>query len=245
MKVVDGFRKHWNLPDADAVRMYQRLIGEWNPQDSVAIAAERAWTSQEVFPSNGKEFCSIFGDAVREGYAVQPVAVYARALHANLNRFDLVKQKTRGWPGGPNVPKPHTSTQENVTWRGGGFKDIQSVRDFFSDGQEYRVAQPLATAFDKDVASTFIDRAQVKGPVNAFVMWKINVDCSKGCKQVNLLLHSHCGWETEFLYATFSAFKVLHATWNAGTQQDPHLIEVAAFSDNLDAPEDLPLAPWC
>jgi hypothetical protein len=52
--------------------------------------------------------------------------------------------------------------------------------------------------------------------------------------------------EQEYLFAPYSAFEVVTATWNTGTASDPHIIELFAAVDNKDAawPEDLPLAPW-
>ena len=43
---------------------------------------------------------------------------------------------------------------------------------------------------------------------------------------------------------TDSAFTVTAATWGAGTDADPHVIEMLAAPDNKAAREDLPLAPW-
>ena len=52
------------------------------------------------------------------------------------------------------------------------------------------------------------------------------------------------GSEQEYLFAPYSVFTVLSATWNAGTTADPHVIELEAAVDNQAEPEDLPLAPW-
>ena len=50
--------------------------------------------------------------------------------------------------------------------------------------------------------------------------------------------------EEEYLFTPYSAFTVLSAIWNAGTDADPHIIELQAAVDNKAEPEDLPLAPW-
>ena len=50
--------------------------------------------------------------------------------------------------------------------------------------------------------------------------------------------------EQEYLFAPYSVFTVLSATWNAGTTAEPHVIELRAAVDNKEEPEDLPLAPW-
>jgi hypothetical protein len=43
---------------------------------------------------------------------------------------------------------------------------------------------------------------------------------------------------------TDSAFTVISSKWGAGTNADPHVIEIRAASDNKAAREDLDLAPW-
>ena len=48
----------------------------------------------------------------------------------------------------------------------------------------------------------------------------------------------------QYLFAPYSAFTVVSATWNLGTSLDPHVIELHAAVDNKEEPEDLPLAPW-
>ena len=41
-----------------------------------------------------------------------------------------------------------------------------------------------------------------------------------------------------------SAFTVRSARWAAGTDDDPHVIELDAAPDNVGPSEELPLAPW-
>ena len=48
----------------------------------------------------------------------------------------------------------------------------------------------------------------------------------------------------QYLFAPYSAFTVVSATWNMGTSLDPHVIELEAAVDNKEEPEDLPLTPW-
>eukprot|EP01047_Picozoa_sp_COSAG01_P059954 COSAG01_NODE_7275_length_3274_cov_1.924094_3_plen_56_part_00 len=49
---------------------------------------------------------------------------------------------------------------------------------------------------------------------------------------------------SRYLFAPYSAFTVATAQWNAGSDADPHVIELTAAVDNQTEPEDLPLAPW-
>ena len=66
------------------------------------------------------------------------------------------------------------------------------------------------------------------------------------CKHVNLVTRRVPGLpdEREYLFAPYSAFSVLSASWSAGTVAEPHVIELLAAVDNRTEPEDLPLAPW-
>eukprot|EP00931_Biecheleriopsis_adriatica_P111046 TRINITY_DN8538_c0_g1_i1.p1 TRINITY_DN8538_c0_g1~~TRINITY_DN8538_c0_g1_i1.p1 ORF type:complete len:357 (-),score=50.29 TRINITY_DN8538_c0_g1_i1:196-1266(-) len=240
--IVDAFSKHHQLSPSDAALMSQQLIGEWNPNDNVAKAAEKGWTSQKGFPGRGTEFCSIYSDAMRNGYAVKAAARFARCLKENL----VKRSGSYAWPEGPAAQSPdNVSSEADVTWRGGGFHDVQEVRDFFIAGKEYRVAQPLATSYKKSVAECFIRRARGAGST-AFVLWKIKFDSRERCKHVNLIKDSHVQGEWEFLTMPFSAFKVISVQWQANPDENsPHQIEIYAFPDNKTVAEDLPLAPWC
>ena len=76
------------------------------------------------------------------------------------------------------------------------------------------------------------------------VLWLVHIDPVQKCVHVNLVEGSHVYGEEEYLFAPYSAFTVRKATWCAGTDADPHLIELAAAPDNKLAANDLPLAPW-
>ena len=47
-----------------------------------------------------------------------------------------------------------------------------------------------------------------------------------------------------YLFAPYSAFKVLRVHVGDGTMRRPHEVILEAAPDNLAEPEDLPLAPW-
>ena len=66
------------------------------------------------------------------------------------------------------------------------------------------------------------------------------------CRHVNLVTKRVPGLpdEQEYLFAPYSVFTVLKATWRAGTNADPHVIELQAAPDNKGPSEKLPLAPW-
>ena len=65
-----------------------------------------------------------------------------------------------------------------------------------------------------------------------------------GTKQVNLVQRTNVAGEEEFLFAAYSTFEVLEASWNAGTDDEPHVVRLRAAIDNRKEPEELPLAPW-
>ena len=99
------------------------------------------------------------------------------------------------------------------------------------------------------VARQFMQRAWMVGPVNARVVWRVELDAARGCDHVNLVTETHAPGESEFLFAAFSAFEVVRVHWLDAPQDPttPHEITIRAAHDNrhADFPEDLPLAPWC
>jgi hypothetical protein len=101
----------------------------------------------------------------------------------------------------------------------------------------------LATSFSKDVAEIFMARAT---KTQAKILWLVRIHPVRKCVHVNLVTKrvAGLGQEQEYLFAPYSVFTVRQAHWNAGTQEDPHIIELLAAPDNKDEPEDLPLAPW-
>lgn len=129
---------------------------------------------------------------------------------------------------------------DNVCFRGGGFDD--RYRDFFAVGREFRQPAFLATSFAVETAQKFI---RMRGDTNC-VMWIIRIDPERKCRHVNLVKRVVPGLadEQEYLFAPYSAFLVLSASWKAGTADDPHIIELLAAVDNQEASEELPLAPW-
>ena len=88
-----------------------------------------------------------------------------------------------------------------------------------------------------------LEKNRVSGPyskVEAALLVK------KKCVHVNLVTKRVPGLpnEQEFLFAPYSAFTVRSARWGAGTDTDPHVIDLQAAPDNEGAPEGLPLALW-
>ena len=78
------------------------------------------------------------------------------------------------------------------------------------------------------------------------IRWLVRIDPVLKCNHVNLVTKRvpDLPDEQEYLFAPYSAFIVLSAVWNAGSDKDPHVVQLLASVDNKAEPEDLPLAPW-
>ena len=72
----------------------------------------------------------------------------------------------------------------------------------------------------------------------------MRIDAQHKCRHVNLVRNTNVPGEDEYLFAPYSAFKVVNASWRAGTNDQPHEVELYAAIDNQWPREDLPLAPW-
>ena len=139
--------------------------------------------------------------------------------------------------GGENVLQP----TDCCCFRGGGFD--QQFAGFFCPGREFRQPAFLASSFRREVADMFIRRSDLPSRV----LWRIYIDPVEQCRHVNLVQKRVPGLanEHEYLFAPYSAFRVVAAHWRAGTAHEPHEIELLAAVDNIGPSEDLPLAPWC
>jgi hypothetical protein len=247
--VVDYVSLH-DIPQAAKTVFLEELQGEYGSlNESINSSAQKVWTSAQRL--KGREFCSIYGEAIRNDHAAlaEPCAVFARALNARLVTRD-VSLADQTFPRGPGAGGRDKSTEANVSWRGGGFMDNAATRAFFVPGRKYRVAQFLATSFDLPVAQQFIGRVEHSPVVNASALWKVRLDPDRGCDHVSLVEEAHVPDESEFLFAAYSAFEVVTVHWSAAPQHPatPHELTIRAAADNANDPsfpEDLPLAPWC
>jgi hypothetical protein len=284
MVAVRAIVQQWcednNVPEDHQHNFLDRLREEWGPLRNttadVAIAAQRVWTSQhkhskpsdavvafaaatgDVAYGSGTEFCSMFCTAMRADRATLAEAC-ARVAHALSANNELVT-----FPQGPDVSRDEgCSTLAATCWRGGGFRDTPETRAFFQcragmaeadPAKKYRVAQFLATSFNRDVANRFIgySAADVAAPgafVNALIRWRVNLDPdpARRCRHVNLVTETHVPGELEYLFAAFSVFSVVDVQWSRTPWNPvtPHLITILAAHDNLQEDEGLPLAPWC
>ena len=113
-------------------------------------------------------------------------------------------------------------------------------RSFFVKGRKFRQPAYLATSFSEQVARQFI---AMRGGDDC-VLWRVRIDPERKCVHVNLVKKTNVPGEEEYLFAPYSAFTVLGATWSSGTVAEPHEIELLAAVDNKAEPEDLPPAPW-
>ena len=127
------------------------------------------WTSAAKM-SDGREFCSIFGESIRTDADAAPCAVLARAMNANLVAGRGVPVKDQVFHRGPDAEGKCRSTKASVCFRGGGFRDTPEMREFFQEGKLYRAPQFVATSFQREVAQGFINRAEMGAFVNARVI---------------------------------------------------------------------------
>jgi len=229
------------------------LLGE------VGATAELLWTSALTFegmpPEHNKELCSLLNAAYRDDNPrlAPVVAGFARALNETLCITRGHPERLRAFP--PN----------SQTYRGGGFDDTH--RGFFTTGVTFRVPAFLATSFEEHVADTQMERHSGNGL--SAVRWTIHFDPTgdpdhpshvpaRRPAHVNFVQHANVAPEREYLFAPYSVFSVRSATWNAGTLDSPHQIELDASPDSAYAAGDaypdrafaprgtdhLPLAPW-
>ena len=196
-----------------------------NMDDPIAEMMQRMWTS--ALTLRGKEFCYILNRAVRGDEL--PVADATAGLSRGINKLCVT--------AGGGVVAVHPPG--NMCFRGGGFDD--RYRSFFVKGRQFRQPAYVATSFSREVAEEFTNRVPAEEPK---VLWRVRVDPDLKCLHVNLVKKTNVPGEEEYLFAPYSAFTVLSASWNAGTVADPHVIELLAAVDNKAEPEDLPLAPW-
>ena len=195
-----------------------------NVEDPIAVMAQRMWTS--ALQLRGREFCYILNDAVREDTPVlaPTLGKVARAI----NQLCVTAGRETAAVHPPDF----------VCYRGAGFDD--AYRSFFVAGRRFRQPAYLATSFSREIALRFLRRSTMA----AKVLWLIRIDPQHKCAHVNLVQKSNVDGEEEYLFAPYSAFTVISAKWGAGTDEDPHVVELLAAPDNKAEPEDLELAPW-
>ena len=196
--------------------------------DPIEEMMQRMWTS--ALRLRDREFCFILNSAVRGDAAA--LADATAALSRGINTLCV----TAGTLRGEAVAVTHPPN--NVCLRGGGFDD--KYRGFFVQGRKFRQPAFLATSFSEQVARKFIGWSSM--PVKC--LWRVRIDPERKCGHVNLVRKTNVQGEEEYLFAPYSAFEVLSVSWNAGTDAEPHVIELLAAVDNKAEPEDLPLAPW-
>ena len=196
-----------------------------NMDDPVEEMMQRMWTSALTLREN--EFCSILNRAVRDdGSSLSDATA---GLSRGINKLCVT--------AGSGVSAVHPPG--NLCFRDGGFDD--RYRSFFVKGRQLRQPAYTAASFSHEVATRFMRRVAANRPK---VLWRVKIDPTRKCLHVNLVKKTNVAGEEEYLFAPYSAFTVLSAEWNAGTDSDPHVIELMAAVDNKTAPEDLPLAPW-
>ena len=200
-RVVKGYCEWHRKPEAECAGHLKLLHGEWKLADSVALAAQRLWTSLQKVDARGAksktegiEFCSLWSDVIRRDQAslARPSAMLARAINLNLvGAPAATRAEMQGAAAFP--PGCHT-------WRGGGFGvvgggaiDPARLWEFFAPGstaaqrqaadgfrpaagagKSYRAQQLLATSFQKDTADNFIVMSM--DGARELVRWTVELD---------------------------------------------------------------------
>jgi hypothetical protein len=256
-RVVKGYCEWHGKPEAECTAFLQKLYGEWKLEDSVALAAQRLWTSAKklggvdngkgkgVDVGTGAEFCSMWTEVIRRDQAslARPSAIIARALNRQLvGASSTLRAEVAGATDHP---------EHHCTWRGSGFGvpglpaddpiSPEGLRQFFTVGKTYRVKQCLATSFKESTANAFLlkvrDLAMGGDPKRQLVKWKVALDRRGAddpqfrCKHMQYLSKTHVPGEEEYLFAVFSVFTVTEVEWSADPAA-PHRITVEAALDN-------------
>jgi hypothetical protein len=267
--VVAGYCVLHGVPVANGKDFLRRLFREWKLGSSVAVAAQRLWTSKEMLfmedPIRTIEFCSLWSDVIRRDQAslARPSAMIARAINLNLvgaptrDRAKMAAALARG-----NFPA------DGCLWRGGNFGVAGGAGElwkFFQPGAQYRAPQFLATSSNKATAVAFLEIAQGANPDRELVLWKVELDrrgaaeAEFRCRHVNLITQGHEDGEKEYLFSAFSVFTVTKVKPSLTPTRigTPHIITIAPALDNklqpgpdgrigkTKWPPGLPLAPWC
>jgi len=191
----------------------------------------KLWTAN--LSLNGREFCSILNESIREDIPV--LVQLALPLIAGLNELCVERkkgQRTIQWPA------------DHTLYRGAGLPvDYQHQ---FKLGLKYRCPMYLSTSTNKLNVSqkVFCHRAQLELNLPP-VLYIIRLNSQLGCCHVNYIEKTNIEGESEFLFVPYSVFTVLKVDWKAApTWIDPHVIELEAAVDNQLEPEDLPLIYW-
>ena len=200
-RVIKGHCEWHGKPEAECNAFLQKLYGQWKLEDSVALAAQRLWTSAKklggvdngnghgVDVGAGAEFCSMWTEVIRRDQAslARPSAIIARALNRQL--VGAPSNDRDGVDGSADFPKAKHSSDPRLkfcTWRGGGFGvagvpdsasvSSASLRAFFTPGKEYRVNQFLATSFSVDKADHFVRKSHRADAGRELVKWRVALD---------------------------------------------------------------------
>ena len=265
--LINDYAQRHGLPAAQALTFFQTLqanaleasayghVGSnATPAPTEAEAARRVMAELLTQPQlialrmyssaatlNGREFCSILNEALREDRLTHTVAV-ARALSSYLH--------TRMSRGGGASVAPVRWPAANRVFRGCALPPQHHW--FFSVGRQYRIPMFLSTSGNRGVAEGMMrDRG---GP--DYVLWIIDFDDSRQCDHVNYVNKNdgslstptpNTAAEDEYLFAPYGTFTVTGAAFQpTGTvsEANPHVVTLRAAVNNRSEREDVQSAPW-
>lgn len=246
-RTVTLYAKRVN-PDL-SVSELKRTIGDYmlkmqgeafsNVVSSVPATAEYLWSSGKKHQVvHNLEFCTVLNAIIRADLAseLEAAAPIFRAI--NARRICRVGSGTsaheQSFPGGGKL------------WRGGGFCNDHIPTFEALLNKKYRVPGFLAASSQKKLASDFVFRADKTKPR---ALWCIRLDprgetdAEFRVQHMTFVTNTLVKGEDEFLFAPYSTFKLLSASWSDDIKK-PHNLTVEAAIDNKLEREDLPLAPW-
>jgi len=226
----------------------------------------RLWAADAIPALSGVKLYKIINEVIRLDDLATPTDERPSALFSACVSLVCMMQLFLGasrrnpsglprcWPRGEHAAGLDQSSEAHVVWRGGGLP-LEHVRFYeqlanpSGNGRVYRVPGLLASSFSKSKARDEFMLPAIRAG-DAGVLWKIELvkDDDGGCKHVNFLGEYSEYNEKEFLFGTYSTFRVLsvtdqdkatRATTNGGIK-----ITLRACVDNSEEMEDVPSAPW-
>lgn len=238
---ITALAKAKNIPKGEAERYFKALqnallsqfeVSEW--QEEIPKLAIKLWTSA-VKEGMESEFCSLLNETIRMD-ADEEVFKDAMRMVRLMNTLVASRRK------GPSKIWP----EDLRSFRGSRLP--QEELNKFVEGYRYRASMFLASSFDRQVADGFLERIEGErhGDGLVPVIFIFNLDKDHKCNHVLYLEPiSLVKGETEFLYAPYSAFKVLEVKIpDTPTWWKPVEISLGVAIDNQHEPESLPTQSW-
>jgi len=229
-KLVFTYASLKGYPDVESLAFMDGVLAEVDRCTSSKDKAICLW-SLATPQLRGMEFCSILGWAVREDdgspsirAAAEILAVMKSVLVNREKDGDLPQHVYRG------ISMPR--------------EEVKFFETMMEGGNKYRAKMPLATSWERHVAQGFMARSfgnKARGFTKVFFEIQFEKTwCAHAC-YVGELVQRSVSHEREILFMPYSTFSVQKVTESAG---DTVMIELVAYADNREHPDDLPTSSW-